>query len=444
MKSTLILLLFIIFQTISFAQNSLKITGGYVVQTSGNLVLKNTKLDNQANLTVSYGTINLIEDSGDDQGLGGTGTTVIQNVDLDLNSKSVLLTGDVTVNGQVIFTKGKFDLNGNDLTLGTANGEIIGENSSNYFTGSSGGEITKTVVLNAPSAESPGDMGVTITSSQNLGSTTIKMGHVAQSIKGTSSIQRYYEISPTNNSGLNATVRFDYLDSELNGTTESLLAPFRLINSNWTKFVVSTSSTSANWVKSTNVDSFGKWTLGSNAIVLPIELLYFHAEVLEDETVSMIWETAVEINNDYFSIQKSANGIDFETIEEIPGAGNSISPHYYETIDKQPFTGTNYYRLKQTDFDGAFTYSEMRTVSFEDDNLGLSVFPNPMNDILNIKVKKLEEAVQLKLIDNFGRIVLEKTVAGNSSLNLSHLAHGIYWMVIPLERGLFYEKIVIH
>jgi hypothetical protein len=84
---------------------------------------------------------------------------------------------------------------------------------------------------------------------------------------------------------------------------------------------------------------------------LPIELLSFEAKSA-DNAVDLSWTTATEINNDYFTIEKSKSGFDFFEVCRVDGAGNSISPIYYEFSDKDPLDGISYYRLRQTDYDG--------------------------------------------------------------------------------------------
>ncbi|MFC1729723.1 choice-of-anchor J domain-containing protein [candidate division KSB1 bacterium] len=110
-----------------------------------------------------------------------------------------------------------------------------------------------------------------------------------------------------------------------------------------------------------------KMTLGSagNKNPLPIELLEFNAWA-EQNLVKIKWITASEINNDYFTIEKTIDGLFFETIAIIDGAGNSNILIDYNCIDYNPYLGLSYYRLKQTDYDGKYEYSELIPIVFED------------------------------------------------------------------------------
>ncbi|MBK8051959.1 MAG: T9SS type A sorting domain-containing protein [Saprospiraceae bacterium] len=96
--------------------------------------------------------------------------------------------------------------------------------------------------------------------------------------------------------------------------------------------------------------------------VLPIELKSFEIKN-NANAVNMLWVTASETNNDFFTLQRSADAVHFENIAIIEGAGNSSTEIYYSFTDVSPLRGTNYYRIKQTDFDGKFSYSDVRSVS---------------------------------------------------------------------------------
>ncbi|MCB0521858.1 MAG: hypothetical protein KDD27_23150, partial [Saprospiraceae bacterium] len=203
------------------------------------------------------------------------GNSAIDFYNLEINKTSggsVKITGNLTVSNELNLVSGNLDLNNRTIEL-TGNGTIMGESTASYIHSSTGaGVVKKTVGLNAPSSINPGNIGVTLTSAANLGSTTIQRGHLAQTVNGESSIFRYYDISPTNNLGLNATVRFHYLDSELNSITESDLTPFRFNGTLWDNYPVSASDMSANWVETSGVNAFSIWTLSSTAAILPVEL----------------------------------------------------------------------------------------------------------------------------------------------------------------------------
>ncbi|MEX1002309.1 MAG: T9SS type A sorting domain-containing protein [Crocinitomicaceae bacterium] len=117
---------------------------------------------------------------------------------------------------------------------------------------------------------------------------------------------------------------------------------------------------------------------------LPIELVSFTATYNEsNRIVDLEWITASENNNDYFTVERSADGVNWEKVLEKKGAGNSSQTLTYSEIDRNPFIGVSYYRLKQTDFNGKYEYSPIVQVNRKVDKI--TVYPNP--------VKKAEEMV---------------------------------------------------
>ncbi len=114
---------------------------------------------------------------------------------------------------------------------------------------------------------------------------------------------------------------------------------------------------------------------------LPIELLDFSGELIHDE-VLLKWITASERNNDYFNIEHSIDGENWSSISYTKGAGNSTSKINYSSIDYHPHIGLNYYRLKQTDFDGSYSYSESVSILYQTDKT--VIFPNPSNQFIHV------------------------------------------------------------
>jgi hypothetical protein len=117
---------------------------------------------------------------------------------------------------------------------------------------------------------------------------------------------------------------------------------------------------------------------------LPIELVNFNVLEINKE-VDISWTTLTEINNDYFTIERSADAILFLPIEIVDGAGNSTDKKNYFAKDHKPLNGISYYRLKQTDYNGAYSYSPVRQVRVNNDDIIIqNIYPNPTNNNLNI------------------------------------------------------------
>lgn len=129
----------------------------------------------------------------------------------------------------------------------------------------------------------------------------------------------------------------------------------------------------------TGLTSFSEFGIGStqSGNPLPIVLISFDAKVV-NKKVELNWATGTEINNDFFTIERSQNGVDFEAVLTADGAGNSSQVLTYAAIDENPLNGVSYYRLKQTDFDGAFEYSKIISISMgKQTNSVYTVYPNP-------------------------------------------------------------------
>ncbi|MGB0934005.1 MAG: T9SS type A sorting domain-containing protein [Lishizhenia sp.] len=166
---------------------------------------------------------------------------------------------------------------------------------------------------------------------------------------------------------------------------------------------------------------------------LPIELIYFSATRMNNKSVGLDWKTASETNNDYYSVERSKNGLDWELLKNIDGTGNSSSPLKYNFIDEEPYPGVSYYRLKQTDFNGQFEYSEIKNVNMERfDNSEIVIYPNPINNQVTV-IANANELNELAIYDTFGKnatLLARKIEKHNNKLilDVSNLSSGIYYI----------------
>lgn len=120
--------------------------------------------------------------------------------------------------------------------------------------------------------------------------------------------------------------------------------------------------------------------------VVPVSLLYFTATPGRNNTVTLNWSTVSEFNNDFFVIERSKDGIHFEPFQKIPSKGNSNSKSNYSIIDSNPFSGYTYYRLKQTDKDGATSLSQIEKVFTGAKSFSATVSPNPTRDLVQLRI----------------------------------------------------------
>ena len=448
MKNIILTIALLLFWSIAFSQNTFKIYGGhFVVAGSTDLVLNNTEFENQGNFEAGTGTVTIKGGGTNTQSaIGGLSATTFYNLKIDKSSNGTELNILIQVDNELQMVSGNLDLNNNDLILGNSNSIISGESQSSYITGTSGGEVIISTSLNAPNSENPGNIGATISSFANLGTTTIKRGHLSLDVNGSIAIDRYYDIIPTNNTALDATVRFSYMDHELNGLMEGDLAPYSFNGVDWDEYLTTANDETNNWVETDGIDEFSIFTLAEMVAPLPVELVFFQAKKSGEQQVLLSWQTDTEINNDFFTVERSRDGINFEFLEKINGAGNSSEPLTYQIFDRNPLSGKNFYRLKQTDFDGTFTYSEIRVVEFDKSGKLVSIFPNPTSDELNIQFDKEWKDAEMQLYDHVGKLIISQQLSeieAQKVLHLGHLSSGVYVFKIFSENEVFSEKIIL-
>ncbi len=163
--------------------------------------------------------------------------------------------------------------------------------------------------------------------------------------------------------------------------------------------------------------------------LLPVELISFDASK-ESDRVRLDWKTNVEINNDFFTVERSTDLIDWTSVGRVEGAGNSTEIQNYQLYDLRPLSGVTYYRLSQTDVDGTMSYSDIRTVDFVGPN-ELRIYPIPANEQITVQSNgKLDD---FRVLNPIGQDVTDQVILLDQSnddlllLDISHLASGYYF-----------------
>lgn len=173
-----------------------------------------------------------------------------------------------------------------------------------------------------------------------------------------------------------------------------------------------------------------------NLLPLPVGLVKFTANAVDNEFVDLDWETSTEVNNDYFTIERSKDSEIFEVVGYIDGAGNSNMIKEYNSVDEDPYKGISYYRLRQTDFDGEYAYSKVEIVNIESNFGDLKVFPNPIEGVGHLTFNSTSDNIaEVVLFDVTGkRIISEKhpVVKGENSFKLptDNLPQGMYFLTV--------------
>lgn len=202
-------------------------------------------------------------------------------------------------------------------------------------------------------------------------------------------------------------------------------------------------------ITSAIVTAFSPFTLASKTInnPLPIELLSFTANctILRTQNfVSLKWRTATEINNNYFTIERSKEAINWQIVDTVDGAGNSSAIRNYSFADLQPYNGVSYYRLKQTDFDGNFKYSDIIAAENCIENVSeLTIYPNPNIGIFT--VESSENKYELSITNVLGeKLFSRKNQSEKSNIDLSNQPNGFYLLQIKSGNGIESKKIIIN
>lgn len=256
------------------------------------------------------------------------------------------------------------------------------------------------------------------------------------------------------------TLSFTYDDDEVTATGNTLseadIFPQRWnsTTSKWSDVTLSgtlnTTSNTLSGVTVAKANFFRSWALVSSVTPLPVELIYFDVK-RTGSFVLLEWETLAEINNDYFIVEKSADGENWEEIITVDGQGNTNDQTYYSQIDVNGCEGVCYYRLIQVDFNGRREKEGIRVLNSDNQNseFKISVIPNPINTIANISFLAPESGVfNLIILNQKGQMVYSaKTIGkkGNNHLSFksSVLEHGSYYFILEDENGNRSQQLVI-
>jgi hypothetical protein len=419
------------------------LTGTIDVSNNSTLKLQNTTLPVFGTLnsgsTVEYNQSSSVNITGTSYG----------NLKINTTGGTPSLGGNLMVSGNLVMSNGLLDLNHKNISLGTTG--TLSETGTSYIKQSQMtspfGTISAVKNLNAPSGSDIAGLGVKITSSANLGSTTIIRGVERKSDAiGNLAIARYYDIVPTNNTGLNATAVYNYNSTEIGGITEGNLVIFKSTDngSTWTQ-ITGTLNTTDKTITVTGINDFSVWTLGDKDAPLPVELASFTANVFTRD-VKLNWTTETEINNSGFEIERAEVGSqnsEFRKISFVSGNGTKNTPTDYSFEDKKLNTGKYNYRLKQIDYNGNFVYHNLSATV----EIGVPKkydvsqnYPNPFNPVTKIDFDlPFDSKVSIRLYDITGReiktLVNETKQAGyyTTEFNGSNISSGTYFYRIVAE-----------
>jgi len=370
------------------------------------------------------------------------GISQFENLTINKTSGEVLLDNDITVTGSITMTNGDINLNGKILDLGTT-GLIIGETNTNkLYSTSSTSYVKVTRTIGSNTTINPGNIGLSLVTTNALGSTEIRRRNEIVDVGSSNmSIDRVYSVFPsTNNGNLNATLNVNYFNSELNGLDENSLATYRRpsssspwVNKGGTNTQTTLTGGGNGIIQNLNWMEFSEVTLATNTSTLPIELVNFEV-ICYGNNVRVLWTTASEYNNDYFTLERSEDGQTWKVIGNISGAGNSTMSIDYSYEDSKPYRGIGYYRLSQTDYNGETKTINIASTDCTTEYNGLiSAYPNPSSYIFIILLDKrlLTGNKSVNIYDLTGALIQSfENVKSDLEVNCSKWSSGMYYVNI--------------
>ena len=190
------------------------------------------------------------------------------------------------------------------------------------------------------------------------------------------------------------------------------------------------------WQRSDSPEAFYSTSDVDFGTVLPVELGAFEAEVSGKNDVELTWTTFSETNSAFFAVEHSTDGINFTETGKIPARGTTTETQYYNFTDYAAANGKNYYRLRETNLDGTFAYSRIKTVTITSDDV-ITVYPTVTRDFIQINLQKsTEDEIPFRILDLTGKRVQAAAVkAGTDFLRFSvgDLPRGTYFIRFELN-----------
>jgi hypothetical protein len=332
------------------------------------------------------------------QTLTCAGGEIFTNLTMNNSGAGLRINNPITVNKTLLLTNGKIDLNGIDLTLGTSttNATVTGGSTNSYVIGwnaGANGNIIHRVNSNGlyrfpigdatSGGYTPANITFTAGSFSNATLTcTLNDGiqpDLLNPSASTNYLSRYWTIEQTGVTNFMYNIDYSYANSSDEVGVAANIWPYKHNAQGWITCWGATANPGTfkqgagsfnpgtktfNW---SGLTTFSDFTGNGNGSPLPISMLEFTAAP-ENDAVRIEWSTLSETNNDFYTIERSKYGKIFESVLRLSGAGNSNDFNNYLVYDNEPYEGHSYYRLKQTDFDGNFTYSGLRPVNFNKSN----------------------------------------------------------------------------
>ncbi len=403
-----------------YVKGGIKGTGAAQITCNGDIYIKQhltaglENWTNNASDIFLLGTGTVIFNSSEYQYITGTSKTVFYNLTINNTGLGIIIGHNIDVTNTLLMTDGDINLQDYIIDLGTT-GLLTGESEAHRIKVgdpmNNTGIIKTTKTVDNVIDFNPANLGLEITTDEDLGSITIVRGHQRQqgsgSFSSNYSIDRYVDIPGIDEiDGADVNVKLNYWDAELEGYTEANLVQYQSVTESsitWWSPLTGTVNASDNLYTPANnpyapyiygsayssIAFNDRFTLSSTDVPLPIELVSWTVKWLNNNKTQAIlnWTTASEINSDYFEIQHTNDLSSWIVTGSIQASGNSSSTVNYEDIDNNPYSKITYYRLKHVDYDGSFTFSNILALTKDNTVIEIiNIYPNPAENIIWFEV----------------------------------------------------------
>lgn len=453
-------------------------TGGQTVTATANLTVDNLVLNagvlniSGAETTITAGItrvngtlqtsntsdliINIPNNFSIPNGLFHNSPAPLQDLQVNNNGNTLSLGNQsLTIDGTVTMTSGVLNLNGNNIFLGTSGGisedvnagHIIRDATATTDTGNQGGYIEATGRTVDVNSSAIAGLGVFLkTTGGSYNDLTVRRFHYTAS-NGVG-VRLVYGLNSPSVASNPTRIGFRNLHSTENPNNLTLNQVYRWQGgTGWSSIATDNSGCFGALLCTTSGQtSFSHWTIGQNNIPLPISLVKFEGKALNSTQAKLTWQTASEQNNQYFEVEKSIDGQNFEKIITVDGAGNSSILRNYSVIDND-FRNMAYYRLRQKDFNGASTLSHVMIVKGNTENL--LVYPNPTKGEIFIQSDENKDSIlRWRLLDMTGKEIISdhqklENIEKTLSNHLQQQRKGLYLIEIYTQQQVYRQRLLV-
>jgi uncharacterized protein YjdB len=468
------------YQNLTIATNAtLTIASNTIFNISGSLSNSGT-LDNFGTIniggswinngTFSSGASSLVVFNGNLGNVTLSGNNTFNNLTINGESGLVVnLQNDANVNGTLTMgsgSNGKLNLSAYTLTVGTTSsiGNVIGGSTNSYILAADNGSGSvgrlKRFVNNNTTYNFPiGDASSYTPLIYSQTNATIENGAFLEvytratpipqinSTDVSDYLKRYWEVNPSGITSPTYNITYQYTDGDIQGD-ETNVFPIKFSGGAWykppsssftsgmTQGSASTLDITTNLLTWSGLTSFSQFSAAGNSLFvpLPIELVSFQANCLENKSIDVSWSTASEHNTDFFRVDKSRDGASWDVLGTVIAAGNSNSTINYNLTDFSPHPSINYYRLTQYDVDGVFeTFNEQAAECKDHIGTALISYPNPSSGNFNLELQTDELEGEATLIISDTKEI--KIIKGNNNYVIQKLnaERGFYYITVKTD-----------